>query len=99
MEHQQEMQRGALDQHQMIITTIEEAINELAIRINGLFGGAFALSAKCRRQLISDMIWEVDKKRWHHLNESIGQSSFYDSKGSKLPHGKLQCKNLYQANK
>eukprot|EP00973_Karenia_brevis_P054170 7525435-Karenia_brevis.AAC.1 len=47
--------------------------------------------------MISDMIWEVDRKLWHQLTEAI--KSFYDSKGSKRPHGKLQCKNLCQANK
>eukprot|EP00973_Karenia_brevis_P019872 2725836-Karenia_brevis.AAC.1 len=38
MEYQQEMQRGALDQHHMKITKIEEAINESAIRVSGFFG-------------------------------------------------------------
>eukprot|EP00973_Karenia_brevis_P011432 1548386-Karenia_brevis.AAC.1 len=99
MEGQQEMQRGVLDQHQLMITKIEEAMNESAIRINGFYGESFSLSGKCRRQLISNMFWEVDKKMWHNLSEQIGQFSFFDSKGTKLPFGKFQCKNLYQANK
>eukprot|EP00973_Karenia_brevis_P079220 10992699-Karenia_brevis.AAC.1 len=53
MEYQQEMQRGALDQHHMMISKIEEAINESAIRINGFFGEAFNLTPKSRRQTIS----------------------------------------------
>eukprot|EP00973_Karenia_brevis_P007020 952792-Karenia_brevis.AAC.1 len=36
---------------------------------------------------------------WKELEEQIGQISFFDSKGTKLPYGKLQCRNLYQANK
>eukprot|EP00973_Karenia_brevis_P094471 12422672-Karenia_brevis.AAC.1 len=48
--------------------------------------------------MVSDTIWEVDRKLWHQLTEQIGQITFYDSNGAKLCHGKLQCKNLYQAN-
>eukprot|EP00973_Karenia_brevis_P054913 7635334-Karenia_brevis.AAC.1 len=62
MEYQQERQRGALNQHHMMITKIEEAINESAIRVNGFFGKAFALTPNLRRHMISDMIWEVDMK-------------------------------------
>eukprot|EP00973_Karenia_brevis_P041618 5758648-Karenia_brevis.AAC.1 len=36
---------------------------------------------------------------WHELRENIGQISFFDSKGQKAPYAKLQCRNIYQANK
>eukprot|EP00973_Karenia_brevis_P093874 12419562-Karenia_brevis.AAC.1 len=45
------------------------------------------------------MIWQVDQKLWKELEDQIGQIAFFDSKGSKLPYAKLQCKNLYQTNK
>eukprot|EP00973_Karenia_brevis_P091858 12409497-Karenia_brevis.AAC.1 len=44
MEDQREIQRGVLSQHQLMITKIEEAINESAIRINGFLGDSFTLS-------------------------------------------------------
>eukprot|EP00973_Karenia_brevis_P071031 9868678-Karenia_brevis.AAC.1 len=98
VEYQQEMQRGVLDQHQVMITRIEEAINESAIRVNGFYGSAFALTPNLR-QMVSDMLWEVDKKQWHQLTEQMGQMTFYESRGAKLTDEKLQCRSLYQANK
>eukprot|EP00973_Karenia_brevis_P046902 6507918-Karenia_brevis.AAC.1 len=67
------MQRGALDQHQIMITRIEEAIDESAIKLNGFYGSAFTLTPTMRRQMVSDMLWEVDRHQWHQLTEQIGQ--------------------------
>eukprot|EP00973_Karenia_brevis_P024800 3418161-Karenia_brevis.AAC.1 len=61
IERQQLMQSGLLNQHQQLITKLEETINEAKIRINGFHGDSFGLSAKCRRKVIQDLIWEVDQ--------------------------------------
>eukprot|EP00973_Karenia_brevis_P043182 5981169-Karenia_brevis.AAC.1 len=93
------MQCGLLGQHQQLITKLEETINEAKVRINGFYGEAFGLSAKSRRKVIQDMIWEVDQNLWKELHDNIGQIFFFDSKGQKAPYAKLQCRNMYQASK
>eukprot|EP00973_Karenia_brevis_P037345 5148190-Karenia_brevis.AAC.1 len=72
LERQQTMQSGLLEQHQHLITKLEESINEAKVRIHGFYGDSFGLSAKCRRKVIQDLIWDVDKGLWHELRENIG---------------------------
>eukprot|EP00973_Karenia_brevis_P043183 5981170-Karenia_brevis.AAC.1 len=67
----------------------------------GLLGQHQQLITKLEETIneAKDMIWEVDQNLWKELHDNIGQISFFDSKGLKAPYAKLQCRNMYQANK